>query len=419
MEIMSFSKNRMACGCLVGFLGFTGLSAAPRTAEGEQEDAVRYLFICAGDQARKAPDFLAIVDFDEDSPKYGQIIGKANVQGPSAVGNEFHHIGLSANGKIAACGGLLSVLKGQDEVFFFDVSNPLAPSFHSSANPPLSAISDEFHALPEGGFLLTMMGGAQGHAPGRVAEFDEDLNLVKEFPETPPLDGFNPHGISVRPEVNLMVTSDFVCPSTTLEAMPGSVDFRSSVRVWNLKHREIVRTIGIPGAGGTIDVRLIPGDARERGYTAAMLTDQLYLLHTRRGTARPVFDFATIAKGGWPQLMRITRDGKRLFISMNQAGKVAMLDIAEPEHPKLLKVLDLGPNSGPHYIALSQDEKRLVISDYFLNEDSFGKVHAEGDHKIHVARVTEDDLALDRRFALDFNTAFAQGPARPHGLAIQ
>src|SRR5882757_4069104 len=212
MEIMSFSKNRMACGCLVGFLGFTGLRAAPRTAEGEQEDAARYLFICAGDQARKAPDFLAVVDFDEDSPKYGQIIGKANVQGPSAVGNEFHHIGLSANGKIAACGGLLSVLKGQDEVFFFDVSNPLAPSFHSSANPPLSAISDEFHALPEGGFLLTMMGGAQGHAPGRVAEFDEDLNLVKEFPETPPLDGFNPHGISVRPEVNLMVTSDFVCP---------------------------------------------------------------------------------------------------------------------------------------------------------------------------------------------------------------
>lgn len=31
---------------------------------------------------------------------------------------------------------------------------------------------------------------------------------------------------------------------------------------------------------------------------------------------------------------------------------------------------------GPHYIALTDDEKRLVISDYFLNEDNFGKVHA-------------------------------------------
>jgi hypothetical protein len=132
-----------------------------------------------------------------------------------------------------------------------------------------------------------------------------------------------------------------------------------------------------------------------------------------------VFDFASIAAGGWPQLMRITRDGKRLFVSMNQAGRVAMLDISNPERPTLVKALDLGAGSGPHYIALSADEKRLVISDYFLNEDAFGKVHAEGDHKIHVARVSASDLVLDPRFNLDFNNAFETGPARPHGIAIK
>lgn len=264
-----------------------------------------------------------------------------------------------------------------------------------------------------------MMGGAQGHAPGRVAEFDHRLNLVREHPENPPEDGFNPHGIAVRPELNLMVTSDFVCPSTTLDAVPGSVDFRGSVRVWNLRRREIVRTISIPGAGGTIDVKLIPRDHQARGYTAGMLDDHLYLLNTRQGTAQPVFDFASIAKGGWPQLMQITHDGRRLFVSMNLAGKVAMFDISDADEPRLLHVLELGPNSGPHYINLSPDERRLVISDYFLNEDNFGKVHAEGDHKIHVARVTDHGLILDRRFNLDFNTAFASGPARPHGLAIK
>ena len=62
--------------------------------------------------------------------------------------------------------------------------------------------------------------------------------------------------------------------------------------------------------------------------------------------------------------------------------------------------------------------KRLVITDYFLNEDDFGKVHAEGDHKIHVALVTPDNLVLDTRFNLDFNTAFA-APARPHGVAFK
>jgi hypothetical protein len=117
--------------------------------------------------------------------------------------------------------------------------------------------------------------------------------------------------------------------------------------------------------------------------------------------------------------MRVTRDGKRLFVSMNQAGKVGMFDISNPEQPRLLKALDLGPASGPHYIALTKDEKRLVVSDYFLNEDNLGKVHAEGDHKIHVAKVMRNDLVLDPRFELDFNTAFLTGPARPHGIAIK
>jgi WD40 repeat protein len=408
------SKLALHVAAAASVFGFVQASYAQ-----ESEAAPRYLFICAGDQARTAPDFLAVIDFDEKSSGYGRVVATAPVVGPNATGNEFHHIGLSADGKTVACGGLLSVLKGQDEVFFFDVSNPRAPKFRSSANPPLSAITDDFHALPNGGFLVTMMGGAQGHAPGRLAEFDGALNLVKEYPENPPTDDFNPHGISVRPEINLMVTSDFICPSTTLNAVPGGLDVRGSVRVWDLSRREILRTIEIPNAGGTIDVKLIPGDHGARGFTAGMLNDQLYLIDSTQGTARAVFDFSNIAKGGWPQLIQITRDGKRLFISMNQAGKVAMFDIANPEEPRLLSVLDLGQNAGPHYVKLTPDEKRLVVSDYFLNEDSFGKVHAEGDHRIHVARITGSDLVLDAHFQLDFNTAFASGPARPHGIAIK
>jgi len=147
---------------------------------------------------------------------------------------------------VLGAGGLLSVLKGQKEVFFFDVADPRKPKFLTSADPPLSAITDEFHALPEGGFLVTMMGGPAGHAPGRVAEFNRNLELIAEHPETPPDDGFNPHGISVRPELNLMVTSDFICPSTTLHAMPGGLDLRGSIRVWDLQQRKILRTIHIP-----------------------------------------------------------------------------------------------------------------------------------------------------------------------------
>lgn len=395
------------------------LAAVGPNVSAHEKRSDDYLFICAGDQARQEPDFLAVVDFDPSSKRYGDVITTVPLPGPGSAGNEPHHVGLSSDGRTLACGGLLSVLKGQPDMFFFDVSKPTAPRFLKFADAPLSAITDEFYPLAQGGFLVTMMGSAQGHAPGRVAEFDRKLRLVAEHPRTPPDDGFNPHGISVRPELNLMVTSDFVCPSTTLHAVPGNLDLRGSIRVWSFKSRRILKTIPIQGAGGTIDVQLIPGDRRQRAFTAGMLDDKLYLINTRRGTATPVFDFSTIQKGGWPQLIRMTRDGKRLFITMNVAGRVAMFDTSDPEYPELLDVLDLGPDSGPHYLALTRDEKRLVISDYFLNEDDFGKVHQEGDHKVHVAEVRSRSLVLDSRFQLDFNTAFVSGPARPHGLALK
>lgn len=379
----------------------------------------KYLFIWAGDQSRTNADFLAVVDFDEHSSKYGSVIRRVPLTGAGATGNEPHHVGLSSDGKILAAGGLLSVLKGQNEIFFFDVSDPKETRYLSSVDAPLSSITDEFEPLPGGGFLVTMMGGAEGHHPGRVVEFDKDLKIVAEHPANPPHHGFNPHGISTRRDMNLMVTSDFICPTSTLNAVHGGLDLRGGVRVWDLKRREILRTVEIPGAGGTIDVKLIPADAEGRAYTAGMLDDKLYLIDTRRGTATAVFDFKTIAAGGWPQLMRMTGDGRRLFITMNQAGKVVMIDTSKPSAPRVLSVLDLGEKSGPHYLRLTKDEKRLVISDYFLDEDSFGKVHAEGDHKIHVVNVTRDGMKLDPRFQLDFNIAFATGRARPHGMVFK
>jgi len=171
----------------------------------ERENAAeKYLLVWAGDQARTNPDFLAVINFDEDLANYGKVITTVPLPQPGATGNEPHHVGLSRDGKTLACGGLLSVLKGQQEVFFFDVSNPRAPRFISSADPPQSAITDEFYALPHGGFLVTMMGGAQGHAPGRVAEFSKDLQWVAKHRADPPDDGFNPHATSVRPKLNLM-----------------------------------------------------------------------------------------------------------------------------------------------------------------------------------------------------------------------
>src|SRR5579871_5290625 len=73
-------------------------------AEHERGDL---LFICAGDQARTAPDFLAVINFEEESEDYGKVIATVPFPAPDATGNEPHHIGISPDGKVVACGGLL------------------------------------------------------------------------------------------------------------------------------------------------------------------------------------------------------------------------------------------------------------------------------------------------------------------------
>ena len=67
-----------------------------------------------------------------------------------------------------------------------------------------------------------------------------------------------------------MVTSDFMMPSSTLNSYLGSPELRGAIRVWDFTRRKIMNTIEIPGALGTMDVKLIPGDPQRRAFTAGM-----------------------------------------------------------------------------------------------------------------------------------------------------
>jgi len=420
-----FRTASATCALVLAVMIPGGTTHAGRDDSGEGHGPAKTLYIWAGDQAREAPDFLAVIDFDQDSPHYGRVLKTVPITGPGAAGNEPHHCHLSADERVLACGGLLSVLRGQNGIFFFDVSDARNPVFLSSTAAVFSSIADDFLPLERGGFLVTMMGSASGGSPGRLAEFDPGFNLVREWPDSPPLDGFNPHGISARPEVNLMVTSDFIDPASTLNIVAGDPVLRGAIRVWDFERRQILRTVTIPGAPGTMDVKLIPGDRRLRAFTAGMFDGLVYLVDTVAGTARVVFDCETIVphievpvRGGMTQLLAMPQSGDRLIFGSFQAGQVGMLDVSDPEHPFQTGIVNLGENAGPHDIALTPDDKRLVVTDYFLNEDDFGKIHFEGDHRVNVIKVFKKRLELDTRFNLDFDTAFAR-PARPHGIEMK
>ena len=402
--------------------------------------AEKVLYIWAQDQAQVAPDFLAVVDFDEQSPKYGEVINTVPLPPPGNTGNEPHHCHLNSTKTILGCGGLLSLLKNQNGIFFFDVTNAKKPRFMFSAKAVESSMTDDFMPLENGGFLITQMGSANGMAPGRVAEFDGSmhfvanhfgpLSLFQEWPSSPPLDGFNPHGISARPDLNLMMTSDFILPSSTLMGSMGPV-LRGSVRIWDFRERKITKTVdlfspdGTP-AQGTMDVKMLPKDPHGYGYTSGMFDGHIYLIDPARGTGVSAFDLSTVkphvdtsVPGGMGQIMATPQCGDRLIIGTFMAGQVVMLDTTDRPKLKQVSVVSFGEDSGPHNLVLSSDDNRLVVTDYFLNEDAAGIIHFEGDHKVHVLKVTHDTLTEDKRFKLDFNTAFKTGPARPHGIAMK
>ena len=415
-------------------LGVSAVAYANRVDGKSIDEAEDTLIVWASDKAHVAPDFIAVADFDEHSPTYGKVLSTVPLPaslGSGAFDNEPHHLGISIDGKTLALGGLLSVLRGQDQVFFFDVSEPRAPQFIRADNPPAASITDDFASLSSGGFLVTFIGSPDGANPGRLVEYDANQHFVQAWPINPPSDGFDPHGVGIDQANNLIVTSDFICPLHTLNVPGGDqVMLRGSIRVWDLAHRSITRKIivGDPNSpAGTIDVKLIPHDRQLRAFTAGMADNKLYLIDTQAGIARAVYDFSRLFSVPgfpiWPQLIQIDHDGTRLFITLNyagNAGKVAQFDISQPSKPQLLDMADLGPGSGPHYLRLTRDERRLVVSDYFLVEDlgPGGVVKAEGDHKIHVIKIFRNHMTLDPHFDLDFNRDISTGPARPHGLAL-
>jgi len=422
-------------------VALVGTTLGRASEDGHRTGTEKTLYIWAGDQSHKAPDFLAVIEFDPESADYGKVIRTVPLPPPGNIGNEAHHCHLNATGKLLACGGLLSVLKGQNGIFFFDVSDARNPRFLLSAKAVESAITDDFLPTEDGGFLITQMGSASGGAPGRIAEFDGQLHFVgnhfgavslfEEVPKNPPVDGFNPHGISARPDLNLMMTADFILPTSTLTGSAGP-ELRGSVRIWNYKKRKLVSTINLttPEGGpalGTMDVKMLPKDPLGLGYTAGMFDGHIYAIDPIAGTGVVAFDLRNVTphvqtgvSGGMGQILAAPQSGDRLIVGMFQAGQVAMFNTSLRTKLRLLSVVSLGPvDSGPHNIELTSDDSRLVVTDYFLNEDDAGIIHFEGDHKVHVVKVTQDTLIEDTRFKLDFNTAFPTGPARPHGIAMK
>jgi hypothetical protein len=96
----SCNRNAVFVGwSLLPVIALLGTAFGTNDRDNDRHERAKTLYVWAGDQARVAPDFLAVIDFDEESKDYGKVLRTVPIPPPGNVSNEAHHCHLSADNK--------------------------------------------------------------------------------------------------------------------------------------------------------------------------------------------------------------------------------------------------------------------------------------------------------------------------------
>lgn len=379
-----------------------------------------FLYLATGFEDPTVPNALSTVDV-----RTSKVIDLTFIPGLQGHNTEPHHIGIVSNGTIVGFGGLLSVVYGLPDIFYFDITNQPAPTYNSSAFVPGYSATDEFYPYINGGYLITMMGGTGGGAPGAVAEFDVNRNLIGTWPVGLP-EGFpfNPHGISYDVETDVLLTSDFVLP---ISVVVGPPVFRQTVRMFDKfsVNHAITRTFfSAEAQGGFMSVLFIPGNPLKWAYACA--EGQLYLVKPFEPNDALAFTKVLNLPEDLAGYITINRAGTRLFAPT--MTNYVYIDITDPEYPLIIDMISIikyyngqfcsRSPIGAHYSRLSPDEQYIYVTDYFITSPV---ITDPGDKKLWRAKITDQQIINDPCFEVDFHNLVFNGTlyhARAHGIAI-
>ncbi|GFR47250.1 hypothetical protein Agub_g8936 [Astrephomene gubernaculifera] len=365
------------------------ISSARLTAAATGGKVSKYLYAWAGAaDPSLARDSLFVFSVRPNDEDFGKLL---HVIETPYNGLEPHHCRPSVDGRWLACSCMLAVFSGLPSILFFSLANPAKPVLLNNVSLPVhSAVADEFVATPDGGFLVTMMGNTSGWAPGRVARYDSDLNLLGEYPrdlrvlESAP--GFNPHGIGADFKRETMLTVDYLEPASSL--VGNTLTFRNTARLWNLTDMSITRTYVLPKtqhSKGAMDAVAI-GDTG--GYYFTGGNGYLYYLNATRGkkaTPKIVFDVKT--RQTVSCILQPFRGGTRLLMAIFSLDRVFLLDTTMPRKPKVLDVYKFPKGAGGHVVRVSKDESLVAVGTYFVDEGAIGQIRYPGDCTVRFLRL--------------------------------
>jgi len=362
-----------------------------------------YLFVWAGDDAKKDSDFLGVIDADSKSARYGKVV--ASVAVPGAGGTPHH-----TEAAMPEDGFLLANAFESGRTMVFDLREPLHPALAASFGDLDGYMHPHTYVRLANGHVLATFQYHGGHGPksdgGGLVEFDERGHVFRSssaLDATAKSELIRPYSLVIAPALDRIV-------STNTSMHYKSDGETRTVQIWRLSDLKLLHTLVLPpGPRGT--EQQAPGEPLliADGKTVLVHTFWcgLYKLDgidTDKPSARLLKTFDG-EQADVPLLI-----GHYWIQSLSSVHALAVYDISDLDHLREVSRISFDEKQKPHWISVDASGRRIV-----LNSGEYGE------HRLFIVNFDPETgaLALDGRFR-DADSQQAgvsmDGKSWPHGF---
>jgi hypothetical protein len=275
------------------------------------------------------------------------------------------------------------------QTFVFDLKDPLHPRVAAQFGDVEGFTHPHsFLRLPGGHVLATFQmrhdGGAM--APGGLVELTADGRPVRSR-------SANTHGIDPATRVysaGVVPALDRIVTTTT--DMHGRSPASRQLQIWRLSDLTLLHTITLPdGPAGEESMMTAEPRVLDDGRTVLVSTFScgLYLMQGLEGESPQGRLVASFPRKPKTYCAIPVVAGHYYLVTVPAWSAVVSLDISDPAAPREVSRVTLGPDDVPHWISMSEDRRRVVVTGY-----------REMKHRVLIARFDSATgrLSLDDRF---------------------
>ncbi|TBR62077.1 selenium-binding protein [Westiellopsis prolifica IICB1] len=427
--------------------------ASPEAAIKAEREKILYTIALYTGTDIAAPDYLATIDVDPNSPTYSQVINRLPMP---YIGDELHHFGWNA---CSSCHGDHSksrrflVIPGQrsSRIYIVDTIDARAPKLYKIIEP--EAIKEKtnltaphtVHCLADSHVMISMLGDSEGNGPGGFLLLDENFEIAGRWEHQADAMQFN-YDFWYQPRHNVMVSSEWGAPKTYY---PGfdlndvtAGNYGHQLHFWDWSKHEIIQTVDL-GEEGLIplEVRFHHNPNSTHGFVGAALSSNIWHWYKANGhwDVEKVIDIPSVEVEGWPipvpsliTDILISMDDRFVYFSNWLHGDIRQYHISNPFQPKLTgqvwcggllgKAGEVQGNKlagGPQMLQLSLDGKRLYVTNsLFSSWDNqfYPDLSKTGSYLLQIDCDTENGgMKINENFYVDFGQE-PNGPARAHEI---